>query len=204
MLSFYDRYWAKRNVCGYFELRWNVLKKYIPRDNGVVIIDFGCGKGQALEKMAEINPNATYIGLDVTDVALDTAKSKLPHVEFRKIEDGGKIPIQDDFADFVLASEVIEHVYDVENTLLEISRILKPNGALLLTTPYHGLIKNILIAIFSFEKHFDPAGGHIRFFTKNSLFKSLENAGLHPKEYGYFGRIYPIPHCIYLLSHADK
>ena len=53
-------------------------------------------------------------------------------------------------ADFVFSSEVLEHIYDVENAFSEVARILKPGGRLLLTTPYHGLIKNILITRFFF------------------------------------------------------
>ena len=124
--------------------------------------------------------------------------------EFYKITDGGQLPLKDKIADFVFSSEVLEHIYDVENAFSEIARILKLGGRLLLTTPYHGLLKNILIALFSFNKHFNPAGPHIRFFTKKSLFSLLKKNGFEIRAYGYYGRFYPISHSIFVLAEKKK
>ena len=75
---------------------------------------------------------------------------------------------------------------------------------LLLITPYHGLIKNLLITIFAFNKHFNPTGPHIRFFTKKTLLDLLSKNKLKTVKIGYYGRIYPIPHSIYVLAQKIK
>jgi len=95
-----------------------------------------------LEEMLVHNPKARSIGLDISDMALGRASASLRAVEFHKIIDGGKFPLADSSVDFVLSSEVLEHVYDTENAFAEINRVLKVGGRLLLSTPYHGLIKN--------------------------------------------------------------
>lgn len=150
--------------------------------------------------MKEINPQAEYIGLDISETALKSAAAILPECKFYKIEDGGNSPLENNSIDFVFSSEVIEHIYDTKNAFSEIARILKPGGQLLLTTPYHGLIKNLLIALFAFDKHFNPSGPHIRFFSKKSLSSLLQKYGFKVLKYGYYGRFYPASHSIYVLA----
>jgi len=177
--GFYEKYWsgAEGNMFD-FKIKWPILKKFIPPEKGKTILDFGCGNGAIIKEMVAINPEAKYIGVDVSETALNQARENFPNVVFYKINDGGKIPLENGTADFIFSSEVLEHVYDTENALAELQRILKPGGKFLLTVPYHGFIKNFLIAAFSFNKHFNPAGPHIRFFSKKSLFSLLKKAGL--------------------------
>jgi len=202
MSKFYEKYWSdnKNEYLSDFNLKWPKLKKFIPLERGVVIVDFGCGNGRVIQEMKKINSQAEYIGLDVSEMALKSAAAILPDCKFYKIEDGGNLPLENNFVDFVFSSEVIEHIYDIENAFLEISRILKPGGKLLLTTPYHGLSKNLLIVLFAFDKHFNPTGPHIRFFSKKMLFNFLEKYGFKIVKYGYYGRFFPISHSIYVLA----
>ena len=206
MSKFYEKYWSdnKNEYLSDFNLKWPKLKKFIPLERGVVIVDFGCGNGRVIQEMKKINPQAEYIGLDVSEMALKSAAAILPDCKFYKIEDGENLPLENNSIDFVFSSEVIEHIYDIENAFLEISRILKPGGKLLLTTPYHGLIKNLLIVLFAFDKHFNPAGPHIRFFSKKSLFGLLNKFGFSVIKYGYYGRFYPVSHSIYVLAEKTK
>ena len=202
MSKFYEKYWSdnKNEYLSDFNLKWPKLKKFISLERGAVIVDFGCGNGRVIQEMKKINPQAEYIGLDVSEMALKSAAAILPDCKFYKIEDGGNLPLENNFVDFVFSSEVIEHIYDTENAFSEISRILKPGGKLLLTTPYHGLSKNLLIVLFAFDKHFNPTGPHIRFFSKKMLFNFLEKYGFKIVKYGYYGRFFPISHSIYVLA----
>jgi ubiquinone/menaquinone biosynthesis C-methylase UbiE len=199
MSLFYDRYWSSRPGGGDFQTKWPAIVKYVPNSGGV-ILEFGCGKGKLIEAMMGINPSARYIGVDVSQVALDFAEHKFPSVEFHRVDDGGPIPLPDKSVDFIMASEVIEHVYDTQQTFSELSRVLKPQGRILVTTPYHGIVKDVLIALFDFDSHFDTQGAHIRFFTKKSLLSNLARAGLAAIDCGYYGRFFPISHCIAVLA----
>ncbi len=71
--------------------------------------------------------------------------------------------------DLIILMEVIEHLYSPLTCLINVASWLKDNGYLILTTPYHGYMKNILIALLNkFDKHYNPLrdGGHIKFFLK--------------------------------------
>lgn len=203
--GFYEKYWSRpEGNLSDFKQKWPVLKNFIPLEKEKVILDFGCGNGAILREMAILNPEARYIGIDVSGVALEAAKKKLPATVFYKVGDGEKFPLSDKSIDFVFSSEVLEHVYDIENALSELQRVLKPGGKILLTVPYHGFIKNILITIFAFNRHFDPAGPHIRFFSKKTLFDLLNKFDFNVIKYGYYGRFYPISHSIYVLAEKIK
>ena len=201
-MAFYERYWEHTagEARSDFATKWPKLAPLIPRDPDAVIVDFGCGDGELIAQMRQINAAARYLGLDVSQTALEVATSRLPGAELHRIEDGGRFPVVDASADFLFTSEVIEHVYDTENAFAEMGRVLRLGGRLLLTTPYHGLIKNLSIVARGFDRHFDPAGPHIRFFSKRSLEKMLRAAGMRPIRFGHYGRFWPLPHSIYVLA----
>ncbi len=199
MEEFYERYWSsEKEDLPDFNLKWPKLRKFIPLKPQITIVDFGCGNGRLIREIKALNPSARLIGLDVSENALKKARRFLPEVEFFKI--GEKIPLNDNSVNFIFCSEVIEHIYDTEKLFSEWQRILKPGGQLLLTTPYHGFIKNLLITLFAFDKHFSPTGSHIRFFSKKILFSLLNQHNLKIKKYGYYGRFFPVPHLIFVLA----
>lgn len=199
--KFYENYWiGQDNYLSDFNLKWPKLKKFIPLNDNIIIVDFGCGNGKILGEIKKINSKAKLVGFDVSETALKEAKKNLLEVEFNKITDGEKLSLGDKVVDFIFSSEVIEHIYDTENAFKELARILKPGGKILLTTPYHGFIKNLLIILFAFNKHFNPVGAHIRFFTKKTLFNLFKKYGFEMEKYGYYGRFFPISHSIYILA----
>ena len=66
------------------------------------------------------------------------------------------------WAQVAWAGEVLEHVVDVQGTLADVRLALAPGGILLATTPAHG-------PLLTRTSRLDPAGDHLRFFTRRSL-----------------------------------
>lgn len=91
------------------------------------LLDFGCGNKpyQDLFRVDE------YIGLDIENEAHDHSQE---HIEV--LYDGKQIPFADGHFDSVFSSEVFEHVFNLDDVLGEISRVIKSNGQLLITLPF--------------------------------------------------------------------
>jgi len=193
-MKYYDRYWlsSTSEELGDFAMKWPVIRIYIPKHSSQRILDYGCGKGRILKEVKRLNPRAELGGVDVSAVALRAAKKTLKDVQFHKITDGSRVPLRNGSLDFIIALDVIEHVYDTEQMFHEFTRMLKKGGKILISTPFCGIIKNILVTMIDYELVYDPLGPHVRYYTKKSLTKCLEDSGFECLEWNYFGRFYPI------------
>ena len=81
----------------------------------------------------------------------------------------GTLPLADGEVDLVWCSEVLEHVADTPGCCRRSAACCARGGRLLVTTPAHGRLRAAAIALARFERHFDPLGGHLRFYTRRSL-----------------------------------
>lgn len=188
MKKFYERYWEGTPAeLGDFAYKWPALKMFIPAES-CVILDYGCGKGKILSEVQKINSTATLYGADISNAARKVAKKSIRKAKIFSIDDDQKIPLQSDSCDFVLSLDVIEHVYDTEKVFREFRRLVRHKGSLLVSTPYYGFIKNIIIALIGFNIVYDPVSPHIRFYTKKSLVNLLQKHGFSITKFGYFGR----------------
>lgn len=199
---YYEDYWRtlKNKRLGDFYYKWPAIKSLIPMTPKLKILDFGCGTGDILYEIMQLNPNAFYYGTDVSSLALKKACRRFPQTKFLHIEDGGKIPLKNSSIDFICLLDVIEHIYNTKTTIKELHRILKPGGKILITTPYHGFIKNLILISLFFEQYFDPNGAHIRFYSKKSLINQLTDAKFSIIQSGYFGRFFPLSRAMYVLA----
>ncbi len=91
------------------------------------ILDFGCGD----KPYKDYFKYTEYIGLDIEQRG-HTHEQEDVDVFY----DGQKIPFADNYFDSVFSSEVLEHVFEPEDALDEINRVLKPGGRILMTVPF--------------------------------------------------------------------
>lgn len=206
MSIYYEKYWEEKDKdeLNDFKYKWTSVKNILQRLKKGKVLDFGCGAGWLLKKIIDYFPSNQYVGTDLSIAGLKRAKSKLPNVKFIQSEGGEKLPFLNNEFDIILATDVIEHVYDVSTLLSEWNRILKLNGVIVITTPYFGFIKNILISIFGFEMVFDPTGPHIRFFTDNSLKSTLEKYDFKVIQINHFGRFFPVSRGVLVVAKKVK
>ena len=102
------------------------IKFYAPNVKGLTL-DVGCGN-KPYETLFNCKE---YIGLD-------TSKSGHSHESSRidVLYDGVNIPFETDYFDSVVCFEVLQVIFEPENFLKEINRILKPGGIALFTIPF--------------------------------------------------------------------
>jgi SAM-dependent methyltransferase len=126
-------------------------------------LDIGCGDGRL---SAELDA-AELTAADVSHVALERARARLPHVRLVELEPDAPIPFDDGSFETVLAAETVEHVRDLQLFLSELRRVLVPGGELALTTP----------ATAPLVRPAEPFSPHLRRFTKGSLRGTLDELG---------------------------
>jgi ubiquinone/menaquinone biosynthesis C-methylase UbiE len=92
------------------------------------VLDLGCGQ----KPYETIFTNTkSYIGVDVKVSGHNHNNSKID-----VFYDGKKLPFLDNSFDSIVCFEVLEHVFDVDELLSEVSRVLKAEGVILITTPF--------------------------------------------------------------------
>ena len=142
---------------------------------GERVLDLGCGAGRFVAALHDAG--ADPVGIELAEAALERARRNAPGTDFKLVEPDGSLPLEHASVDLVWCSEVLEHVADTEYLLLEVRRVLRPGGRLLVTVPFHGRVKGALIAFARFDAHFDPLGQHLRFYTASSLASTLRASG---------------------------
>ena len=97
--------------------------------------------------------------------------------------------------DAVISSEVIEHLFD-PSALLNVARTnLKPNGVLIITCPFYGYVKNLLLSLTNrWDDHHQPArvGGHIKQWSNRTMKAFVESNGFTVKTLTGAGRFWPL------------
>ena len=99
------------------------------------ILDVGCGDGVISYLLAK--KGAKVIGIDNSEIAINFAKEKcidLNNVEFL-VASAHRLPFESKTFDYIVSSEVIEHLNNPDKMLYEIKRIWNKKGKIIITTP---------------------------------------------------------------------
>ena len=176
MRAYYEGFWADAPAdpepWAWERRRALLLSEARP---GERVLDLGCGAGRFVAALRDAG--ADPVGVEIAEAALERARRNAPGADLRLLEPDGSLPLEHGSVDLVWCSEVLEHVADTEHLLLEARRVLRRGGRLLITVPFHGRVKAALIGLLRFERHFDPTGQHLRFYTAGSLTRTLADAG---------------------------
>ena len=141
-------------------------------------LDLGCGDARLTAELRA----GSVTGADVSEVALERARRRLPEARLVRVEPDAPLPFGDGEFDLVLCAETIEHVRDVQLLLSEVRRVLRPGGRLALTTPAHSRLTALRLAVAGWEREFQPLSPHLRFFTRRSLRELLGEMGFEVVE----------------------
>ena len=93
--------------------------------------------------------------------------------------------------DVVLSTETIEHIFLPRKYIENCFRLLKPGGIVVMSTPYHGYIKNLGSSILgTWDSHWNPLWdfGHIKFWSPATLSELLYESGFDQVEWRGTGR----------------
>lgn len=108
------------------------IYNHIEKNN--TILDFGGGAGTVSISLAQKSCNVTYYDIGILQSEFVKFVAKKEKLNISVCDDISLL--NDSSHDFVIALDVIEHLIDYRKTINEISRILKPNGNLIIYAPF--------------------------------------------------------------------
>ena len=170
-------------------------------------IDVGCGNGALTVKFCKFFNRS--LGIDLSEDGIKFAKKyENEKIKFENESIENLIEKGREF-DFVSAIEVIEHQYDPMDFLIKLSKITKKDGLVIISTPFHGYFKNLLISLLNLnDSHYTVLWkhGHIKFFSVKTFKKlvSTSKVPLEIKRISYSGRIYPFSNSMIFLLKKNK
>lgn len=164
---------------------------YEAKGSQLRILDLGSGNGSLTACLA--NEGYEVVGVEESKSGVEIAKQNFPQCTFIQgsIYDLPYQHLEKQF-DLVIAVDVIEHLFYPRELVKAAKRCLKPNCHLIVTTPYHGYLKNLALAITGkMDTHYTALwdGGHIKFFSVNTLTNLLASEDYTHIKFKFVGRI---------------
>jgi 2-polyprenyl-3-methyl-5-hydroxy-6-metoxy-1,4-benzoquinol methylase len=171
----------------------DTVEKIIRQHGARTVMDAGCGNGALAGWLAKQGYQVT--GIDASVSGIDIARRHFPEVRFDVGTFSSPPPAQDGGTngfDAVCSTEVIEHLYAPHELAAYSYAALKPGGILVISTPYHGYLKNLAIALLGkWDSHHTALwhGGHVKFWSRATLTSLLEQAGFQVTAFHGAGRV---------------
>jgi len=170
------------------------------------VFDAGCGNGALLVRLKAAGFEVA--GCDASEAGVAIAQQTLGNAARLK-----HLSVYDDLAasfgcdwDIVVATEVVEHLYAPREFVKRARALLKRGGILILSTPYHGYLKNLVLAATgAFDAHFTALwdGGHIKFWSYNTLTTLLKESQFEGFRFDGAGRLPWLWKSMVISCHRD-
>lgn len=157
-----------------------------PVGPGDRVLDMGCGAGRHAFALYKRGAHVTALDMDAGELA-DVAGMFAALRAEGQVPDGASaqavrgtayaLPFADGAFDYVVASEVLEHLPQDGRAMRELTRVLAPGGLIAVTVPRWG--PELLCWALSSAYH-EVEGGHVRIYRGDELRRRLVAAGLEP------------------------
>lgn len=154
------------------------------------VFDLGCGNGSVADALSSRGYEVT--GVDPSESGITQAKQNFPQL---RLEVGStESDLAADYGQFpvVLSLEVVEHVFAPREFAKRVFDLLEPGGIAVISTPYHGYLKNLALALTGkMDAYFTALWdyGHIKFWSNKTLGVLLKEAGFVDVRFHRVGRI---------------
>jgi SAM-dependent methyltransferase len=164
--------------------RYTFAERFV---EGREVVDCACGVGEGTAHFLRTGAKRIH-AFDVSESSIETARKTCvsPSVEFR-VADALNLPMEAESADVFISLETIEHIQEDVDFIREISRILRPDGLLVCSTPNRSLTNPGLDLN---EQPFNPF--HIREYSAGEFndllgecFSEVTLYGQNPRSRGY-------------------
>jgi len=124
---------------------FNLLEK----NSNAKFLDLGCDDGVLTMKMANKTGTKNVYGVEIVDERIKLSEQN--GIQVKKFDLNRKFDFENNYFDVVIANQVIEHIYNSDNFISEIYRILKPKGYAIISTENASSWCNIFASIMGWQ-----------------------------------------------------
>ncbi|MFA6110211.1 MAG: class I SAM-dependent methyltransferase [Candidatus Latescibacterota bacterium] len=160
--------------------RIEALVRMLAPSAGERMMDLGCGSGWLAARCRRTGAEVHAVDLSPRGVA--AARRRFPEVDRFHVADVYRLPFQPASFDALVLSEVLEHLTEPVQALVEVRRVLLPGGRLLICVPYR---ERILQHLCIHCNRLTPANAHLHSFAEADLAAALEEAGLRVRRFAF-------------------
>lgn len=155
--------------------------------------DLGCGNGAVANWLAR--RGWVVVGVDPSAEGIAQANRNYPDLHLERGSAYDDLAVRYGQFPLVLSLEVVEHVYAPRDYAKTLYSLVEPGGSAIVSTPYHGYLKNVAMALSGkLDQHFTALWdhGHIKFWSEKTLGILLAEKGFRDINFYRVGRIYPL------------
>jgi 2-polyprenyl-6-hydroxyphenyl methylase/3-demethylubiquinone-9 3-methyltransferase len=154
------------------------------------LFDLGCGNGSVGALLSRDGWSVT--GVDPSSEGIAEARKAYPHLRFEQGSAYDDLAARYGQFPVVTSLEVVEHVYSPKDYARTLFELVEPGGTAIVSTPYHGYLKNFTLAITGkMDQHFTALWdhGHIKFWSIATLTRLMQDVGFQNIRFHRVGRI---------------
>jgi 2-polyprenyl-6-hydroxyphenyl methylase/3-demethylubiquinone-9 3-methyltransferase len=152
--------------------------------------DLGCGNGATCGMLSDLGFAVT--GVDASPSGIAQAQAAFPNIRTHVGSAYDNLAGTYGTFPLVVSLEVIEHCYAPRAFAKTFLGLIAPGGIGFLSTPYHSYLKNLALALSGkMDSHFTALwdGGHVKFFSVDTLDALLREAGASHVKFMRVGRV---------------
>jgi 2-polyprenyl-3-methyl-5-hydroxy-6-metoxy-1,4-benzoquinol methylase len=160
--------YSEKDITGAGKNEFRRLRQSIIReisDDMSIVLDVGCGNGWASGYLIPLGKKV--ISMDISSSNPVSAVKNNPHENHTGlIADVYNIPLKENSIDCIIASEIMEHVPDPATFIINLVKLLKNKGKLIITTPYNEKIEYYLCVHCNRPT---PKSAHLHSFNEENI-----------------------------------
>lgn len=157
------------------------------------VLDLGAGNGKLCSELSRAGYQVA--GVEHDRQGVEIARKHYPLIPFHNFgvqDDPAELLTHEETFDAVVSTEVIEHLFSPHLLPRYAAGVLREKGYLVITTPYHGYLKNLALSLCGkWDSHHTALwhGGHIKFWSRATLGLLLKENGFNIVGFSGVGRI---------------
>lgn len=134
--------------------RLGVILDFVEKNPQAALLDCGCDNGEFTKEVAKKIKAKEITGIEINEIRVGEARKR--GVLVYDVDLNQRFPFEENSIDVVISIQVIEHLYDLDNFVSEIYRVLKPGGYSIISTENLASLHNIFALLLGNQPYTGP------------------------------------------------